>query len=234
MYGWWGWGGALLGGELKRRERISARLGHVLSYLYLTSCVLKRFDDEGRKADDLPLMHWAMQDSLHKLEVALEELLDNFPSVIMGKALKLIIMPFGKNYKRPSDQLEHDIARLLQTPSEARSRLGAGQYLSRVPGSLMGDLEQTLENVLAAEPIYKKICKTAKQYLPFTELDKVADRGLELGVITEEQAELLRETEKGRLRTINVDDFDPSELVQSVQNEQKEKPKRKPRAPKAT
>jgi acyl-CoA dehydrogenase len=225
---------AVLGGELKRRERISARLGDVLSYLYLTSCVLKRFDDEGRKADDLPLMHWAMQDSLHKLEVALEELLDNFPSMIMGKALKLIIMPFGKTYKRPSDQLDHDIARLLQTPSEARSRLGAGQYVSRVPGSLMGDLEQTLENVLAAESIYNKVCKAAKQYLPFTELDKVADKGLELEVITDEEANLLRETERGRLRTINVDDFDPSELVQSVQNEQKEKPKRKPRAPKAT
>lgn len=225
---------AVLGGELKRRERISARLGDVLSYLYLTSCVLKRFDDEGRKDDDLPLMHWAMQDSLHKLEVALEELLDNFPSMIMGKALKLIIMPFGKTYKRPSDQLDHDIARLLQTPSEARSRLGAGQYVSRVPGSLMGDLEQTLENVLAAESIYNKVCKASKQYLPFTELDKVADKGLELEVITDEEANLLRETERGRLRTINVDDFDPSELVQSVQNEQKEKPKRKPRAPKAT
>jgi acyl-CoA dehydrogenase len=221
---------AVLGGELKRRERISARLGDVLSYLYLTSCVLKRFDDEGRKTDDLPLVHWAIQDSLHKLEVALEELLNNFPSKIMGKALKLIIMPFGKKYKRPSDQLEHEIARLLQTPSEARSRLGAGQFLSREEGCLMGDLEKTLENVIAAEPIYNKICKAAKQYLPFTELDKVADKGLELGVITEEQAELLRETEKGRLRTINVDDFDPSELVQNVP---KEKPKRKPRAPKA-
>jgi acyl-CoA dehydrogenase len=217
---------AVLGGELKRRERISARLGDVLSYLYLTSCVLKRFDDEGRKADDLSLMHWAMQDSLHKLEVALEELLNNFPSKIMGKALKLIIMPFGKKYKRPSDQLEHEIAKLLQTPSEARNRLGAGQYLSRVEGSLMGDLEQTLENVIAAEPIYNKVCKAAKQYLSFTELDKVADKGLEMGVITEEQAHLLRETEKGRLRTINVDDFDPSELVQSVQKD-------KPRAPKA-
>jgi acyl-CoA dehydrogenase len=221
---------ALLGGELKRRERISARLGDVLSYLYLTSCVLKRFDDEGRKADDLPLMHWSMQDSLFKLEVALEELLDNFPSMIMGKALKLIIMPFGKKYKRPSDQLEHDIATILQTPSEARSRLGAGQYLSREEGNLMGDLEQTLENVIAAEPIHNKICKAAKQYLPFTELDKVAAKGLELGVITEEQATLLRETEKGRLRAINVDDFDPSELVQSVQ---KDKSKRKPREPKA-
>lgn len=220
---------AVLGGELKRRERISARLGDLLSYLYITSCVLKRFDDEGRKADDLPLMHWAMQDSLHKLEIALEELFDNFPSKIMGKALKLIIMPFGKKYKRPSDDIEHKIANLLQTPSEARTRLGAGQFLSRVEGSLMGDLEQTLDNVLAAEPIYNKVCKAAKEYLPFTELDKVADRGLELQVITEEQAALLRETEKGRLRTINVDDFDQSEIVHKVE---KEKPKRKPRAKK--
>ncbi|WP_293759693.1 acyl-CoA dehydrogenase FadE [uncultured Paraglaciecola sp.] len=217
---------AILGGELKRRERISARLGDVLSYLYLTSCVLKRFDDEGRKVEDLPLVHWAMQDSLHKLEIALEELFDNFPSKLMGKALKIIVMPFGKKYKRPSDQLEHDIARILQTPCEARSRLGAGQYLSRESGNLMGDLEQTLENVIAAEPIYNKICKAAKQHLPFTELDKLADKGLELEVITEEQAILLRETEKGRLRTINVDDFKHSELVQTIEKE-KEKPKRK-------
>ena len=220
----------LLGGELKRRERISARLGDVLSYLYLTSCVLKRFDDEGRKIDDLPLVHWAMQDSLHKLEIALEELFDNFPSKLMGKVLKLIVMPFGKKYKRPSDLIEHDIAKLLQTPCEARSRLGAGQYLSREPGNLMGDLEQTLENVINAEPIYNKICKAAKQYLPFTELDKLADKGLELEVITEEQAILLRETERGRLRTINVDDFKHSELIKALE---KEKPKRKPRATKS-
>jgi acyl-CoA dehydrogenase len=162
--------------------------------------------------------------------VALEELFDNFPSKVLGKTLKLIIMPFGKKYKRPSDELEHQVARLLQTPCDARSRLGAGQYLSREQG-LMGDLEQTLENVLAAEPIYNKVCKAANEYLPFTELDKVADKGLELEVITEEQATLLRETEKGRLRTINVDDFKHSELVQTAD---KEKPKRKPRAKKAS
>jgi acyl-CoA dehydrogenase len=220
----------VLGGELKRRERVSARLGDVLSHLYLTSCVLKRFDDEGRKADDLPLMHWAMQDSLHKLEVAMEELLNNFPSPLLGKTLKLVIMPFGKKYKRPSDKLEHKIAKILQTPSEARSRLGKGQYLSRDKGSLMGDLEQTLENVLAVEPIYNKVCKAAGEYMPFTQLEKVADKGLELDIITEDEASLLRETEQGRLRTINVDDFDPSELVQSVEIP---KPKRKARAPKA-
>jgi acyl-CoA dehydrogenase len=217
----------VLGGELKRRERISARLGDLLSYLYLGSCVLKRFDDEGRRPEDLPFVHWAMQDTLHKLEVSLEELLNNFPNVWLGKALKLVIMPFGKHFTKPSDKLDHQIATILQTPCDARTRLGKGQFLSRKPGMLMGDLEQTLENVIAAEPLYIKICKAAKERYPFTNLDKIADKGLELGVINEQQAELLRATELGRLRTINVDDFDPSELAQTSA---KPKAKRKPKA----
>jgi acyl-CoA dehydrogenase len=220
---------ATLGGDLKRRERVSARLGDVLSYLYLASCVLKRFDDEGRKTEDAPLMHWATQDSLFKLEVAIEELLNNFPNKLLGKTLKLVIMPFGKKYHRPSDQLDHKIAKILQTPNEVRNRLGKDQYLARVEGSLMGDLEQTLENIVAAEPIYDKVCKAADKRFSFTQLDVLADKGLELGVISEEQAELLRETEKGRLRTINVDDFAPEELLGGVQ---KPKAKRKPRATK--
>lgn len=220
----------VLGGELKRRERISARLGDLLSYLYLGSCVLKRFDDEGRRVDDLPLMHWAMQDCLHKLETALEELLNNFPNKWLGFALKLIIMPMGKQFTKPSDKLDHQVATILQTPGDARTRLGKGQYLSRQAGSLMGDLEQTLENVIACEPLFNKVCKAAKERYPFTSLDKIAAKGLELDVITQQQAELLRATEAGRLRTINVDDFDPSELAQAST---KAKPKRKPKSAEA-
>jgi acyl-CoA dehydrogenase len=220
---------AVLGGELKRRERISARLGDLLSYLYLASTVLKRFDDEGRQKDDLPFVHWAMQDCLFKLEVALEELLNNFPSKLLGKSLKVLVMPFGKSYQRPSDSLDHKIASILQTPCEARKRLGAGQYMSRTDNSLMGDLEQTLENVIASEPLYDKICNAANDKMPFTQLDKLAAIGLELGVISEMEASLLRETEAGRLRTINVDDFDPAALIQRVPAE-KPKAKRKPKA----
>jgi acyl-CoA dehydrogenase len=204
----------VLGGELKRRERVSARLGDLLSYLYLASCVLKRFDDEGRRNEDLPLMHWAMQDCMFKLETATEELLNNFPNKLLGKFLKLIIMPFGKRFEKPSDTLDHAVATILQTPCDARKRLGKGQFLSREPGMLMGDLEQTLENVIACEPLYNKVCKAAKERFPFTNLDVIADTGLELNVLTEAQAELLRACEAGRLRTINVDDFDPSALAQ--------------------
>ncbi len=220
----------VLGGELKRRERLSARLGDILSYLYLGSAVLKRFDDQGRLRDDLPLMHWAMQDCLSKLETAMLDLLENFPSKALGVSLRLVIMPFGKRFNGPSDELDHKIATMLQTPSDARSRLGDGQFLGRVDGNPMGELEQILDNVLASEPLYERICKAAGERYPFTQLDALADKGLELDVINEEEAELLRRTEKGRLDTINVDDFDNDELVMQ---QPVPKPKRKPRATKA-
>uniref|UniRef100_UPI003C76A7DE acyl-CoA dehydrogenase domain-containing protein n=1 Tax=Escherichia coli TaxID=562 RepID=UPI003C76A7DE len=50
----------VLGGRLKRRERISARLGDILSHIFLASAVLKRYEDEGRNTADLPLVHWGI------------------------------------------------------------------------------------------------------------------------------------------------------------------------------
>ncbi|QHJ10628.1 Acyl-coenzyme A dehydrogenase [Paraglaciecola mesophila] len=214
---------AVLGGELKRRERISARLGDVLSYIYLASAVLKRYDDQGRLKEDLPLVHWAMQDCLFKLETALIELFENFPSKVMGVMLKAIIMPFGRSYQRPSDKIEHKIASILQSHNGSRSRLGEGQHFGE-QDCLMGDLEQTLKDVLASEPVFDKVCKAANERYPFTGLDAIAQKGLELEVITEQEAELLKRTEAGRLRTINVDDFDPKELIA---NTQAAKPKRR-------
>ena len=62
---------AVLGGSLKRKERLSARLGDVLSQLYLASATLKRYTDEGAKAEDLPLVHWGLQDALYQTQEAL-------------------------------------------------------------------------------------------------------------------------------------------------------------------
>lgn len=220
----------VLGGELKRRERISARLGDILSYLYLASTVLKKFDDQGRQKEDLPLMHWAMQDCMFSLEKSMTELLENFPNKAVSVVLRAVIMPFGRKYQRPSDELDHKIATLLQTPSEARSRLGEGQYLGRDEGNPMGEIEQILDDVLAAEAIYDIVCKAANERFSFTELDELAEKGLELKVIDKEQAEILKRAEKGRLQLINVDDFAPDELVME---KEVVKPKRKPRVKKA-
>jgi len=202
-----------LGGDLKRKERISARLGDILSYLYLTSATLKRFNDEGRQHDDLPLVRWATQDSLYKAQVAIDELINNFPNKIVAKLLRVTIFPLGTWLSKPSDITDHQVAKLLQTPSESRSRLGQGQYLTQHGDNVFGQLELTLTNVLASEPIFNKICQALGKKLPFLQLDKVAEKGLALKIITEDEAELLRTTEQGRLAAINVDDFDNDELI---------------------
>ncbi len=210
----------VLGGSLKRRERLSARLGDVLSQLYLASAVLKRFNDEGRLSEHEPLMHWAMQDALAQIEIAIDAFINNFPVRSVKWMLRLIVQPVGKTRKAPNDKLEHAIAQILQSPCEARTLLGTGQFTREVPGNLLGDLERTLKNVVAAEPIFERICRTYNEKRAFTQLDVLAQRALTDDIINETEAQLLINTEAGRLRTISVDDFAPEELVAHYQVEE--------------
>ena len=204
---------AVLGGSLKRKERLSARLGDVLSQLYLASATLKRYSDDGAKAEDLPLVHWGLQDALYQTQEALDEFLRNFPNRPIAAVLRALVFPLGQSRVRPSDKLDHKVARIIQTPSETRSRIGRNQFLEATANNAVGMIEDTLNDILAAEPIYDRVCKAAGKKIPFMQLDKVAQKGLELNVINQDEAELLCRAEEGRLRTINVDDFDAQELA---------------------
>jgi acyl-CoA dehydrogenase len=201
-----------LGGELKRKERISARLGDVLSYLYLASATLKRYNDEGRKIEDLPLVQWAVEDSLFKIQEAINDLITNFPSRSARVFLRCTIFPLGSWLQKPSDITDQKVAEILQTPSETRNRIGKWQYLKRDPSHPMGQLEQTLEDIIACEPIYTKACKALDKYLPFYKLNLVAEEAHAAGVITQEEADLLCKAEIGRKAAIDVDDFSSKEL----------------------
>ncbi|AWG83117.1 acyl-CoA dehydrogenase FadE [Vibrio parahaemolyticus] len=204
---------AVLGGSLKRKERLSARLGDILSQLYLSSATLKRFEQDGRPAEDLALVHWGLQDSLKQAEIAVDEFLANFPNKVIGRTLRVLIMPFGRVRKAPSDKLDSKVARILQTPSATRSRIGRGQYLEPTEYNPAGKIELALSVILQAEPVFDKVCKAQGKRRPFLRLDMIAQEGLDQGVITQEEAELLREAEQHRLDTINVDDFEPELLA---------------------
>ncbi|WP_116473701.1 acyl-CoA dehydrogenase FadE [Zobellella maritima] len=203
---------ASLGGDLKRKERLSARLGDILSQLYLVSATLKRFNDEGRPAEVLPLVHWACQDGLYRTQTALDELLNNFPARNLARMLKPLLLPYGKPLRRPSDRLDHQVAQLLQSPNPARSSLATDLYLTAEPGNPLGMLEQALRELIDAEPLFNKVVHALGRR-PFTMLDKVAEDGLAAGLLAQDEARQLAQAEISRLRTINVDDFDPLELV---------------------
>ena len=142
-------------GELKRRERVGARMADVVSQLYLASCALKHFHDQDAPAADLPLLDWAVKDSLHRAEQALIELLPNLP-LLPRLLLRVVALPLGRRHVAPHDRLEHLVARLITTPGPTRDRLAAGMYLPTAPGEKLAILEEALRRAIEVEPLQHK------------------------------------------------------------------------------
>jgi acyl-CoA dehydrogenase len=201
-----------LGGSLKRRERISARLGDVLSMLYLASATLKRFEDEGRQEADLPLVDWSLQDTLARAAEALHGVFANYPTRWIGAFLRLVIFPLGRHFAPPGDALGHEVARLLIAPSAARDRLCAGIYLPKGESDPMGCLEAALEAAIRAEAVEAKIRVAQKSgAIRGTGPEELAQAALTAKVIGGEDMSLLKRAAQLRDEVIRVDDF-PQDL----------------------
>ena len=203
----------VLGGELKRREYISARLGDVLSYLYLGSAVLKRFEDQGRPRDDEPLMQWASDYCLYRMQESFYGLFDNFPSAIVGKALRLVIFPWGRCFKYPSDKLTSKAAAILATPSEARDRLTDGLFVPEDENEAVAQLEKAVELMLGTKDIEKKLYKARKAgQISEVPGEPVYKTALDAGVISKEEAQQMEAMTQAQRNVIMVDDFDPKDV----------------------
>ncbi|MEI7456625.1 MAG: acyl-CoA dehydrogenase [Nitrosomonadales bacterium] len=204
---------AVLGGSLKRRERLAARLGDVLSQLYLCSATLKRFADDGRPASDLPLVHWVIQDALYQIQLAFAGIIQNFPNRVVRGLLSALIFPLGKRLLPPSDRLAHEVAELLMQPGEVRDRLTAGIYISARESDPVAALEAALESALACEPLQDRLAlaRRAGKLLAQDELLQIAE-ARKVGLITAAQALELERDYALRCRVIRVDDFSVEQL----------------------
>ena len=201
----------VLGGSLKRRERLSARLGDILSQMYLISATLKRFEDEGRQAADAPLAHWSIQDALFKLQQAFDGVLDNLPNRALAWVLARLVFPWGRPQGQPSDQLGQDVARLLIQPGAARDRLTAGCHLPATDAEPVGAIEQALAATLDAEPIEAKIRELEKRGAlegnPQANVRDIADAAFAIGGITAEEYAVVKRRNRLRDTVVKVDDF---------------------------
>ncbi|MGE0355537.1 MAG: acyl-CoA dehydrogenase [Burkholderiales bacterium] len=209
----------VIGGSLKRKEMLSARLGDILSHLYMMSATVKRFHDEGCPKEDLPLLTWAMYDSSFKLQVAMDGVLANFPSRPVAWALRQVIFPKGLTLTAPHDKWASRVARLLIEPGPVRDRLTAGVYLPRREDDLVGRLEFAMEAVIAAEPMEAKIRAAQKEgRLPQRTLAERRDAAVKGGILTSAEFEHLARTDRLRRAVIMVDDF-PTDLSRQSREE---------------
>ncbi len=204
----------VLGGSLKRREKLSGRLADVLSQLYLASAVLKHYHDQGRPAEDKALMQWACEDALYQIQESLNEFLRNFPNRPAAYLMRAVVFPLGMRYRIPSDQLGHRVATVILASSEARDRLTAGIYLPEAENEQLARLDDALIKVVAAEPVERKLRKLLKQ----GEIDaggkgRQAEQAQEKGLITADEADSVKEAVEARWKVIQVDDFSHEDLL---------------------
>ena len=208
----------LLGGELKRRERLSARLGDVLSHMYLASAALKRYHDLDSPEYLSPLFRWAMEESLGHAERALDELLKNFPNPVLGCALRVVVFPFGRRHTGPSDALDAEVAAVLgRTKGDpALEAVLAGCYRPQSPDDAVGALQHACDLLNAAHPLHKKLHDALKsgQVKPAAGEPSI-DSALQAGVLQPAEAQTLREAEAARRKVIDVDDFSKEQLTHS-------------------
>ncbi|WP_193786629.1 MULTISPECIES: acyl-CoA dehydrogenase [Legionella] len=204
---------AVLGGELKRKEMISARLGDVLSKLYLTSAVLKRFHDDGEPLADLPLVEWCCQQLMHECELAIRGVIANFPSRWARVVLKLFLQPFGSQRPEPSDQLSKKLAHILTEPNDTRKRLTRFVFSEPLANCPLGRLEETFHKLYAVEELEKKVSRAVKkgQLQSLTLLEQI-DEAEQAGILDAKQAQQLKDAEYARQEVIAVDDFADEEL----------------------
>lgn len=208
----------LLGGELKRRERLSARLGDVLSHLYLASAALKRYHDQDYPEHVRPLLHWALEESLGKAETAIDELLSNFPSRLLGSALRVLVFPFGRRHQGPDDHLDAQVAAIIgrNAGDPALEELLEGCFRPTSTDDPVGALQHALNLLQEAAPLQKKLYKAVKAgQVRETPGQNEIETAVAAGVLSAEEGQQLQRAEQARRVVIDVDDFGKEELLPS-------------------
>ncbi|ANY18388.1 acyl-CoA dehydrogenase [Bordetella pseudohinzii] len=200
-----------LGGSLKRRESLSARLGDILAQMYLASAVLKRFEDQGRQAEDLPLAHWAVQDALWRAQEAFFGVLENLPNRWAAAGVRLAAFPWGRPWKRPSDRLGQQVARLLIAPGGARDRLTANCFIPADTREPVAAIEAALAATLQAEAIETRVRQLEKSGTlganPKANVRDIATAAFEAGALGQEDYAIMQKRNALRDQVVKVDDF---------------------------
>ncbi len=200
-----------LGGELKRKEKITGRFADVYSWLYLATAAVWRFEAEGRRAEDLPYFHWSMRYALARIQEGFDGLFTNLRIPGVSWVLRGPVALWSRVNRlgrEPDDRLGHQVARLMQTPGAQRDRLTDGLFLSGDRDDPLGRLEHAFALAVPAEEVLSRIRSAMRDgtIRPGSPAETL-ERALQAEVITADEADLVRSAEEARSAYVSVDSF---------------------------
>lgn len=199
----------VLGAGLKRKERLSARLGDIMSYLYMAVAVLKYYKDTGEPQSDDIFVDWSVQHCLYQAQQAMLDLFRNFPNRLFATKMKLFVFPYGKKFRRPSDKLETQICKSLVSNSATRQSMKNKCYIPSDDNDPIGRVENAYLASLATHTIKKKITDAIKvDKLPKTNWSNCIDAAIENKIISQREANTVKEMLTKVDNIIQTDEFD--------------------------
>lgn len=211
---------ASLGGDLKRKEKITGRFADILSWMYLGNATLARFEHEGRRKEDEPFMRWAMEYALFQIQQAFDGLYENMDVPVLGAILRGPVALWSRLNplsRGPSDRLGHEVAQAMQVPGEQRERHTEGLFVSEDPHDALGRLENALRLAHQAAPVERKLRDAVRAgQLPRLRGPKLVERALAEGLISREEAGALARAEEARTDAIQVDSFTLEEYMKNA------------------
>ena len=197
-----------LGGALKRKESLSARLGDVLSNMYIASAALKRYADQGRPQADRPLLEWTLRDALYRSQQTLFEVYNNLPGSIATALLKHLLFPYGASFRPPDDALLKRAANVILRWGSARERLTEGLFIPSAATDPLAELEVGLETATAAQPVVEHLRKAMHNgQLEMGDPEHCLPAAVAAGIVDERDAERVRDAMTARQKVIGVDAF---------------------------
>jgi acyl-CoA dehydrogenase len=224
----------VLGGELKRKELLSARLGDVLSYMYLVSMVLKHHEDQGSPEADRPLVEWSCRMLLYRTQEQLHSFLRNFPNRWIAATLRLLVFPRGRTFSSPSDELGQEVVELIINPTPSRERLCAEIYKTAEPGNALGKLQEALELAEEVKPLERKVFDAKRRgELTADDTHGQIEEARKKSIITAAEAKQIIAFDEKVMALIAVDDFAPEDLLQHAQAARKKTAAKRPAKKKA-
>ena len=195
-----------LGGSLKRKELICARLADALAWQLLASASVKRFHDDGQPEGDRAAFRWVMEHALYEVQNALVGVLDNLPNRPAAWLLRPLLFPLGANAKRPSDRLGSVLARSIQDGNPLRERLSRDIFLPKQVEPGIATLEHALARVVAAAPLRDKLRSAVREgQLAKAPLHELAGEALRKGILDADERKTLELAEQAREAAIRVD-----------------------------
>jgi acyl-CoA dehydrogenase len=207
---------ALYGGKLKTRGKLTGRFADALSWMVLGMAALRRFEAEGRRPEDLPLVQWAAETSLARVQEAFEGIFRNYEAPLLGAFIRgpvawwarvNPITPLGGT-RGPGDRLGAQVAATVRVPGGLRDRLTNELYLNVGHQEALAVLERAFTLLHGVEPILRRITRAGRKgKIPRGNPFAQVDAALAAGVITADQATQVRRAHQAQQQAIQVDDF---------------------------